>query len=296
MIKKVSKLAVAGALALSLLTGAVEGIGQAPVEAAATTIYPTQVTVNFDSKFSSKYGGERQQPYVDLGNKKGTLVFKMYPKTGSVYDTNIWLEAKKQKGAYVLFDKPSAFDNSAKFLYSFDLYTMGVKREKKYEAGFTHGGTAPNGRNYVGLGVYINKALNGGRYYLEHPSMSKDSWEIKAYFYEGIDYEDALFTQVDKLFPFIGKIMWGKTEVKPGQIGRLTIKEPITLWKDTNGSLQQLKTLQPNEQYRIYGYRAEHGGQYSMGGGTYVNLDPAKAFYETPSKARLQLAKMLYEE
>lgn len=298
MLKTVGKWTIASALAVSLLSGAtVSGIGQAPIQVQADSpIYPTEVKVNFESRYSSIYGGVRQQPYVDLGNKTGTLVFKMYPKSGTIYDTNIWLEAKKQKGAYTLFDKPSAFDTNSKFLYAFNLYSDGVKRENKYESGFTHGGTAPNGKNYVALAVNVNKSLNNGRYYLGHPSMSEEYWEIKSYFYEGIDYEDALFSQVDKLFPFVGKVMWGKTEVKPGQIGRLTIKEPVTLYKDVNGTLSPLKTLNKDEQYRIYGYRAEHDGQYAMGGGTYVNLEPAKALYETPSKARLRLAKMLYEE
>jgi len=290
MLNKLGKFIIAGAIAFTLFSS----LGFDLAEASVLT--PTEVMVNYELAYSDIYGGESQQPYVDLGNKTGTLVFKMYPITGRIYDTNIWLEATRQQGSYVLFDKPSAFDTSAKALYSFDLYSQGIKRTKKYEAGFTHGGTAPNGRNYVALGVYINKSLNGGRYYLDHPSMSKQTWEIKAYFYEGVDYEDVLFYQVNKLFPFVGKIMWGKTEVKPGQIGRLTIKETVTLWKDDNGTLQAVKTLNKGGQYRIYGYRTDHGGQYAMGGGTFVNLDPTKAYYETPSKVRLGLAKILYEE
>lgn len=299
MFKTVVKWTIASAVSISLISGVTVGeIGQAPIEVeAATPIYPTEVNVNFKTGAHSDYGSlGAKQPYVDLGNKTGTLVFKMYPTTGSVYDANIWLEAKKQKGAYTLFDKPSVFETNSKFLYSFNLYTDGVKRENKYESGFTHGGTAPNGRNYVGLAVNINKSQNNGRYYLSHPSMSPNYWEIKAYFYEGIDYEDELFGQVNKLFPFVGKVMWGKTEVKPGQIGRLTIKQPTTLYKEVNGTLSPMKTLNNGEQYRIYGYRTDHGGQYAMGGGTYVNLDSSKALYETPSKARLRLAKMLYEE
>lgn len=296
MLKTVGKWTMAGALALGLFTGTVSGIGQAPLEAqAAASIYPTEVKVNYQEGYSSKNGTESKQPYVDLGSKTGTLVFKMYPTSGGIYDKNIWLEATKNKGAYDLFDKPTAFEE-AKFLYAFDLYALGFKKENKYESGMKSGGTAPNGRNYVALGVYINKALNGGRYYLDHPSMSEGTWEIKAYFYEGVDYEDGLYSQVNKLFPFVSKVMWGKTEVKPGQTGKLTIKEPITLWKETDGKLVALKTLNKGEEYRIYGYRADHGGQYAMGAGTYVNVEPAKAFYETPSKAKLQLAKMLYQD
>lgn len=296
MLKTISKWVITGAVAMSLFSGAVTKEAHA-----ATPLYPSEVKVNYQKGYSSADGGDRQQPYVDLGNKTGTLVFKMYPIYKGIWSTNIWLAAKNNlTGNYFLTDKPSAFEENINGLYAFDLYSSWNKTGKKnissYEAGFTNAGTAPNGRDYIGLAVYLPKAQNGGRYYLQHSSMSEGTWEIKAYFYENVDLEDALFFQVDKLFPFVGKIMWGKTEVKPGQTGKLTIKEPITLWKETDGKLVALKTLNKGEEYRIYGYRADHGGQYNMGAGTYVNLDPAKAYYETPSKAKLQLAKMLYQD
>lgn len=304
MLKTVGKWTLASALAISLLSGtAVGGLGQASLEVqAATPIYPTEVKVNFKTGAHSDYGSSgAKQPYVDLGNKTGTLVFKMYPTEKGIWSTNVWLSAKNHTAVgYVLMDKASVFESNSKGLYGFDLYSSWLQTKQlnksKYESGMANAGVAPNGKNYIGLAVYLPKALNGGRYYLQHAGMSEGSWDIKAYFYEGVDYEDELFFQVDKLFPFVGKVMWGKTEVKPGQIGRLTIKEPVTLYKEVNGTLSPLKTLNKGEQYRIYGYRSEHGGQYAMGGGTYVNLDPAKALYETPSKARLRLAKMLYEE
>lgn len=299
MLKTIGKWTIAGTIAMSLLTGTVSGLGKSmlEVQAAAAPIYPTEVEVKFKTGSNPDYGTNLvSQPYVDLGNKTGTLVFKMYPIAGSVYDTNVWLEAKQGKGSYVIYDKANALQEGANSLFTFDLYALGYKKENKYESGIKSAGTAPNGRNYVALAVYVNQVLNNGTYYLKHPSMSDKNWEIKAYFYEGVDYEDTLYSQVDKLFPFIGKVMWGKTEVKPGQTGKLTIKEPITLWKETDGKLVALKTLNKGEEYRIYGYRADHGGLYAMGGGTYVNLDPAKAYYETPSKAKLQLAKMLYQD
>lgn len=293
MLKTVGKWVVASSLALSLFGG----LGQ--VEASSNT--PLEVKVNYEKGFSSTYDSEAKQPYVDLGNKKGTLVFKMYPVFKGIWSTNMWLAAEKNlTGNYFLMDKPSALKNDASTLYAFDLYSLWNKTGKKsissYEAGFTNAGTAPNGRKYVALGVYLPKAQNGGRYYLQHSGMSEGYWEIKAYFYENVDLEDALFSQVDKLFPLVGKVMWGKTEVKPAQIGRLTIKKSTQLMKDNNGTLVVSRTLNPGEQYRIYGYRAEHGGQYDVGGGYYVTKDEQKALYETPSKARLRLAEILYKE
>ncbi|USK57820.1 hypothetical protein LIS82_26735 (plasmid) [Cytobacillus solani] len=294
MFKKIGKLAAAGALTVTLFSGL--GVGQAN----ANSLTPTEVKVNYEKGYSQADKAERQQPYVDLGNKKGTLVFKMYPNTKKgIWATNIWLEAKNNFGGhYALMDGPSVLKQGTTGLYGFNLIknAKGEKHVWKYEAGITGGGTAPNGRNYIALAVYLPKPLNGGRYYLDHSSMSEGSWEIKAYFYENIDLEDSLFFQIDKLFPLVGKVMWGKTEVKPGQIGKLTIKAPTTLWKETNGVLEKSRTLNVGEEYRIYGYKEQDGGIYGVGGGYYVKKDSSKALYETPSKAKLRLAEILYKE
>lgn len=297
MIKKVSKLAVAGILTVSLIGG----FGEESKKAEAATYYPTEVKVNYVKGYSSTYQSEVKQPYVDLGNKKGTLVFKMYPIFEGIWSTNIWLSARNHTSVgYFLMNKASAIETNANGLYAFNLYDSwkktGQKTIRKYESGMANAGVAPNGRNYIGLAVYLPKVQNGGKYYLDHAGMSEGSWEIKAYFYENVDLEDALFTQVDKLFPLVGKIMWGKTEVKPGQIGRLTIKQPIELLKESNGSFIQERTLNPGEQYRIYGYRSENGGYYGVGGGYYVKRTPEKALYETPSKAKLRLSEIIYKE
>lgn len=296
MFKKLSKIGIAGVLSLSLIGG----FGGLATKAEAATYNPTEVKVEYVTG-NTINGTIAKQPYVDLGNKKGTLVFKMYPIFESVWSTNTWLAAKTNlSGSYALMDRPNSIETEANGLYMFDLYVswnkFGKKNIKKYEAGFTNAGTAPNGRNYIGLGVYIPKVQNNGRYYLNHAGMTEGFWEIKAYFYENVDLEDALFSQVNKLFPFVGKVMWGKTEVKAGQIGRLTIKQTIKLLKYSNGSFIEDRTLNPDEQYRIYGYMSENGGYYAVGGGYYVKRTPEKALYETPSKVKLRLAEMLYKE
>lgn len=294
-------------LFLSILSATILGTSLAfspvneKVSAASTPVYPIEVHVNYEKGYSQSYQHDAIQPYVDLGDKKGTLVFKMYPIAKGIWSTNVWLSAKDNTAvSFALMDKASVFTEEANGLYAFDIYslwkTTKQKNISKYEAGMGTGGVAPNGRNYIGLAVYLPKAQNGGRYYLNHSGMTEGNWEIKAYFYENIDLEDELFFQVDKLFPLIGKVMWGKTEVKPSQIGRLTIKQPTTLYKEENGALKVSRTLKPGEQYRIYGYRAQSGGQYEVGGGYYVKKDATKALYETPSKSRLRLAEILYKE
>ncbi|WP_260858093.1 M15 family metallopeptidase [Bacillus sp. FJAT-22090] len=86
------------------------------------------------------------------------------------------------------------------------------------------------------------------------------------------------------------KIMWGKTELKPGQIGKVTILKRINLWQDSpheSGKLQMVRVLNPGEEYRVYTYRNEYGGQYGVGGGMYITKMPEHIKYETPSKAML---------
>lgn len=90
------------------------------------------------------------------------------------------------------------------------------------------------------------------------------------------------------LAPSTDEIMWGKTELKKGQIGKLTILKQINLWQDgPNGKLQMVRVLKPNEEYRVYGYRDENKGQYDVGGGHWVTKIDGHIKYETPSKAML---------
>lgn len=48
-----------------------------------------------------------------------------------------------------------------------------------------------------------------------------------------------------------------------------------------------VRVLNPGEEYRVYGYRDNHGGQYNVGGGMWVTKMPEHVKYETPSKALL---------
>lgn len=86
------------------------------------------------------------------------------------------------------------------------------------------------------------------------------------------------------------KIMWGKTELKSGQIGKITILKRINLWQDSpheSGKLQMVRILNPGEEYRVYTYRNDHGGQFGVGDGMYITKMDGFIKYETPSKAML---------
>ena len=55
--------------------------------------------------------------------------------------------------------------------------------------------------------------------------------------------------------------MRGKTELKLGQIGKVTILSDTKLVKiASNGSLSTVRTLKKGEEYRVYSYKSTHGG------------------------------------
>ena len=85
------------------------------------------------------------------------------------------------------------------------------------------------------------------------------------------------------------KVMWGKTELKIGQIGKVTILTNTNLVKiESNGSLTTVRPLKKGEEYRVYSYKSNNGGLYGVGGGSYVQKS-TKVKYETPSKRKLAL-------
>lgn len=85
------------------------------------------------------------------------------------------------------------------------------------------------------------------------------------------------------------KVMWGKTELKLGQIGKVTVLSNTTLVKlESNGALSTVRTMKKGEEYRVYNYQSNHGGLYGVGGGSFVQKS-SKVKYETPSKSKLAL-------
>lgn len=84
------------------------------------------------------------------------------------------------------------------------------------------------------------------------------------------------------------KVMWGKTELKQGQIGKITILGTTDLVRiNTDGSLSVIRNLNKGEEYRVYSYKNDHGGLYGVGGGSFVQKNPSEVKYETPSKSKL---------
>lgn len=88
------------------------------------------------------------------------------------------------------------------------------------------------------------------------------------------------------------RIMWGKTELKPGQIGKVTILTDTILVKiESDGSLTTIRSMKKGEEYRVYSYKSNKGGLYGLGGGSFVQKNE-KVKYETPSKSKLALLKV----
>lgn len=86
------------------------------------------------------------------------------------------------------------------------------------------------------------------------------------------------------------KVMWGKTELKLGQIGKVTILSDTPLVKmESNGTLSTVRMLKKGDEYRVYSYKSQHNGLYGVGGGSFVQKNTTKVKYETPSKRKLAL-------
>lgn len=85
------------------------------------------------------------------------------------------------------------------------------------------------------------------------------------------------------------KVMWGKTELKVGQVGKVTVLSNTSLVKlESNGSLNTVRALKKGEEFRVYSYKSNHGGLYGVGGGSFIYKSPVVK-YETPSKSKLAL-------
>lgn len=90
--------------------------------------------------------------------------------------------------------------------------------------------------------------------------------------------------------------MWGKTELKIGQLGKATVLSNAFLWKmDKDNSLIKSRDLKIGEEYRVYSYKGNHGGLYGVGGGEFIQKSTSIK-YETPSKSKLSLLAMVNNE
>lgn len=83
------------------------------------------------------------------------------------------------------------------------------------------------------------------------------------------------------------KVWWNGTELKLGQIGKLTVVNQTILYKLVGSEKVFERNLLPGEVYRIYNFKP---GMLGLGGGFYIDRDN-RVKYETPSKAKLAQVK-----
>ncbi|WP_027409650.1 hypothetical protein [Anoxybacteroides tepidamans] len=84
------------------------------------------------------------------------------------------------------------------------------------------------------------------------------------------------------------KVYWNGSELKPGQIGRLTVLKTTELYQLQGEKKIVKRTLKPGEKFRIYTFKP---GMLGLGGGYYIDRDN-RVKYETPSKAKLNQVKI----
>lgn len=294
------KVFVAGLTASTLMLGGLIPTISSPqkVEASVATPYPKSLPVEYEWKPIEEYGQsvEKGAFKIDLGNRTGTLVLKLYTTDKYNEGQANTLHANAQKyrdiGAF-LTDKNSGLDRTYKGLVAFNRYAKyPTLPTLKYKSGFTNSGTNAKGERFITLGVHIDNLVNDGIYYLSMPNgMNKGTWEVKGYFYDNVNVEERVFNEIDRYFPLLGKVWWDGIELKVGQIGRLTVLKDTPLYKLDGDKKTYSRTLKAGEFYRIYAFKP---GKLSVGGGYYVDRD-SKVEYQTPSKAKLNLVQMRAE-
>lgn len=92
------------------------------------------------------------------------------------------------------------------------------------------------------------------------------------------------------------KVMWGKTELKLGQVGKVTVLGDTNLYhlSDNGQVLTKVRTLKKGEEFRVYSVRDltvdNYAAYYAVGGNNYIKTN-GNVKYETPSKSKLALLK-----
>lgn len=138
----------------------------------------------------------------------------------------------------------------------------------------------------VGKSIVLERELKKGKYYVK----------IKPYGWKGLTSAKyrlnvtypAPANACDR-YQGVSKIWWDGIELKPGQIGRLIVKQDTDLYKLNGDQEIYSRTLKAGEFYRIYAFKP---GKLSVGGGYYVDRD-SKVTYQTPSKEKLEAVRCI---
>ncbi len=315
MFKAKIKLVVISALFISLLGGTV-GQETIKVEASTKKVLPDNHTIEqLNVKFVDGVEGKYGSYLIDVGNRKGTLLIKVSPPKNSwnIQWVNWAIEKRSTATLYLHteLNKINQPNNISPFMfYSEDMYdftlngtpdtltaSYGIERMGLQK--FSGYSNPPN--YYVGMVVYLPEKYNtNGVYYFTGDQYAlKEDGQVKAYFFNGVDVVEEAHSRINDggTFPLMNKIMWGKTELIKGQLGKVKINQSTTLFKRLdNGELEKVRDLKVGEEFRVYRYLEENGGLYGVGSGMFVQKDSSKVLYETPSKKNLRLLKIMNGE
>ncbi len=310
MKKTVGKIALAGALSLSVL-GTSTFIAPEAAKVEAATKLPDNHTIE---QLEVKWLNDGRHGYsIDVGDRVGTLLIRVdRPKTEWDIEWVNWSISKPSKVSFQLHtdlnteNQKSTPPLSFGLTYERYLKDRGVSDRYGIAAGVLKTGlmkfsdfSDPN--YYAGLGIKLDKKYNsngiywfgGNTYALREPG------QVKAYFFKDQDLVAEAYerTKTNGTFPLMNKVMWGKTELWKGQLGKVTIKEPTTLLKLLdNGKFEKVRDLKKGDEYRVYRYLEEKNGMYGVGAGMYVERNSSKVLYETPSKRNLRLVRIMHGE
>lgn len=310
MLKTVGKWTVASALAVSIISGATVGeIGQVPISVEAATKLPDnhtieQLKVEFDGSSGYK---------INVGNRKGTLLLRVsQPKVERNIEWVNWSITKPTSVSFPIYPSSERGINNSVPVLLFNSDYDGYKINNGYpdkwskEAGMKKIGLQKfsdfsDTNFYAGLVMYLDESYSKeGIYWFGGNSYAlKEDGQVKAYFYPNQDVVTEAYNRIKKdgTFPLMNKVMWGKTELWKGQLGKVTVKKSTNLWKRLdNGTLQKVRELKVGDEYRVYRYLNEKNGLDGVGAGMFVERDAMSILYETPSKRNLRLVKIMHGE
>ncbi|MEK3977291.1 hypothetical protein MKZ20_22010 [Psychrobacillus sp. FSL K6-2684] len=311
MIKTVGKWTIAGAVALSILGGPVSGVGQEPIHVEAATNLPDNHTIE---QLEVKWLNDGRSGHsINVGNRKGTLLIRIdQPKVERNVEWVNWAITKAPAVGFTMYpelDISKHINRAFTFTADSEGYAIAKGYPDKWgvEAGRLKSGLMKfsdfNDPNYyAGLAIYLDQSYSkdNGKYWFGGMTYAlKEPGQVKAYFFPNQDLVLEAYERINKggTFPLMNKVMWGKTELWKGQLGKVTIKKSSTLWKRLdNGKLDKVRELKVGDEFRVYRYLNENNGLYGVGAGMFVERNASSILYETPSKRNLRLVKIMHGE
>jgi len=245
------------------------------------------------------------QYLIDVGNRKGTLLIRIDPpKIAWNIDWVNWSITKPTAVNYEMYTEKDFGNARSRSSFSFSAdyegydITHGTPSKLSQESGtkrwglMKFSGFSNPPTYYAGLAIYLPEKYNSDGVYLFNGNGLKEPGQVKAYFFPNVDVVGEAMEKVKDggTFPLLQKVMWGKTELRKGQLGKVTVvKETPLLKKTSNGRYEKIRNLKPGEEYRVYQYSKDGPGYYGVGGSGFIEKNTAKIKYETPSKKNLRL-------